>query len=128
MKKSGLRVTFVVFVDAILFAVFALLLAIDRIVNNTLYDYGLVFSDNWAQPYWLMLRASMGLTVASIFLISIVELPHSIFDEKTELNKAPEEAARDVTAQDIGILEEEDGLALSPKPPSVSTKRRKKRS
>lgn len=29
---------------------------LDQIVHGTLYDYGLQFSYNWANPYWLLLR------------------------------------------------------------------------
>ena len=111
--------------DAILFAVFALLLAIDYLVNGTLYDYGLVFSDNWAQPYWLMFRISMGLTLAAIFILSLVELPTSIFDEMPERNQLAEPVL-EVAAQGAAMLEEGDTVALSPKPTSVTTKKRKR--
>jgi len=34
---------------------------VDFLVHNTLYDYGLQFSDEWAIPYWTFLRLSIGL-------------------------------------------------------------------
>jgi len=40
---------------------------IDNIVHGTLYNYGLRFDYNWANPYWILLRiaqALMGLTAA----------------------------------------------------------------
>lgn len=84
MKMSRVRVALIVLGDAMLCVVLVLLVQIDRIVNGTLYDFDLKFSDAWAQPYWLFLRVSMGLIVAAIFIISLVELPYPLFEEKTE--------------------------------------------
>ena len=81
---SRLRVALVVLGDAMLIAVIVLLLEIDKLVNYTLYGYGLVFSDDWAQPYWLLLRVSLALIVVAVILISLVELPHPAFEERTE--------------------------------------------
>jgi hypothetical protein len=67
-----------------LVAAVVLLLEIDKLVNGTLYGYGLVFSDNWAQPYWLMFRLTLALIVAAVILISVVELPYPAFEEGTE--------------------------------------------
>jgi hypothetical protein len=81
---SKLRVAIVVLGDAMLVAAVVLLLEIDKLVNGTLYSYGLVFSDNWAQPYWLMFRLTLVLIVAAVILISVVELPYPAFEERTE--------------------------------------------
>jgi hypothetical protein len=78
---SRLRVALVILGDVMLFIAVILLLQIDQLVNSTLYSYGLVFSSDWAQPYWLLLRVSLFLFVAVIFLISVVELSHSAFQE-----------------------------------------------
>ena len=78
---SRLRVALVILGDVILFIVVILLLQIDQLVNDTLYDYGLNFSNDWAQPYWLMFRVCLVLIVVAIFLISVVELPHPAFQE-----------------------------------------------
>jgi hypothetical protein len=61
-----------------------MIVQIDQLVNSTLYSFGLVFNDSWAQPYWLMLRVTMITIVAAIILISVVELPYPAFQEKTE--------------------------------------------
>lgn len=61
--------------------VLILLIQIDKLVNDTLYSYGLTFSTEWAQPYWLMLRISLLLIVVAIFIISVVELPQPSFRE-----------------------------------------------
>jgi hypothetical protein len=53
------RAAVVIIGDAILIIVVAVLLEIDKLINGTLYDYGLVFSNDWAQPYWLMFRATL---------------------------------------------------------------------
>jgi hypothetical protein len=61
-----------------------LLLELDKLVNGTLYWYGLVFSYDWAQPYWLLFRAIIILIVVAILIISLVELPHPAFQETSE--------------------------------------------
>jgi len=78
---SRLRVALVILGDAMLLVAVILLLQIDQLVNGTLYSYGLVFSSDWAQPYWLLLRVSLALIVVAVLLISVVELPHPAFQE-----------------------------------------------
>jgi len=78
---SRLRVALVILGDAILLVAVILLLQIDQLVNGTLYSYGLVFSNDWAQPYWLLMRVSLILIVVAVLLISMVELPHPAFQE-----------------------------------------------
>lgn len=67
--------------DVMLFIAVILLLQIDQLVNYNLYSYGLEFSNDWAQPYLLFMRASLVIIVVAIFLISMVELPHPAFQE-----------------------------------------------
>jgi hypothetical protein len=78
---SRLRAALVILGDTMLFISVILLLQIDQLVNGTLYSYGLVFSNDWGQPYWMFLRVSLALIVAAIFLISMVELPNPAFQE-----------------------------------------------
>jgi len=78
------RVVLIVLADAMLIIVLVLLFQIDKIVNKTLYNYGLVFSLDWAQPYWLLLRVSLILIVVAIFLITIVELPTPSFQKEKQ--------------------------------------------
>ena len=79
---SKARVALVILGDALLIIAIALLLEIDKLVNGTLYGYGLVFSNNWAQPYWLMFKVTLALIVVAVILISVVELPYPAFEEK----------------------------------------------
>ena len=81
---SRLRVALVLLGDAMLCVAIVLIVQIDQLVNGTLYSYGLVFNDSWAQPYGLMLKVSLILIVVAIILISVVELPYPAFQEKTE--------------------------------------------
>ena len=81
---SRIRAAIVVLGDVMLLVALVLLLEIDKIVNGTLYGYGLIFSNEWAQPYWLIFRVSLALIVAAVILISVVELPHPAFEERTE--------------------------------------------
>jgi hypothetical protein len=78
---SRLRVALVILGDVMLLVAVILLLQIDQLVNGTLYSYGLIFSSDWAQPYWLLLRVSLALIVVAILLISVAELPHPAFQE-----------------------------------------------
>jgi uncharacterized Zn-finger protein len=48
---SSLRIILVMWLISSGFILFSLT-RIDNIVHGTLYNYGLQFSDNWAQPYW----------------------------------------------------------------------------
>jgi hypothetical protein len=81
---SRLRVALVVLGDAMLIVAALLLLELDRLVHNTLYGYSLTFSYEWAEPYWLLLRLTIALIVIAIIVISLVEIPHPMFEEKTE--------------------------------------------
>ena len=79
---SKARVALVVLGDVMLVAAVMLLLEIDKLINGTLYSYGLVFSYDWVQPYWLMFRVCLILIVVTVVLISLVELPHPAFEEE----------------------------------------------
>jgi hypothetical protein len=79
---SKLRIGFVVLVDVLLFIALILIYYIDQMVNGTLYYFGLIFDNGWAQPYYLLSRISVILIIAAIFMISSVELPVSAFKEK----------------------------------------------
>lgn len=110
---SRLRVALVLLGDAMLCVALVLLTQIDKLINSTLYGYGLVFNDAWAQPYWLMLKVCMISIVAAIILISVVELPYPAFQEKTEeTEEAKEEDQGEVVEvqveeQPMGVLEPE---------------------
>lgn len=65
----------------IFFVVFSFfsLLQLDSLVNNSLYDYGLQFSYEWAGPYWNILVLFFGLFMVVIFIdaVSILLLTSS---------------------------------------------------
>lgn len=48
--------------------VISMLINMDYIVHSTLYDYGLQFSSDWANPYWFYLRLSFAFLIVSTFL------------------------------------------------------------
>ena len=62
--------------------VVVLFLEIDKQINDQLYNYGLFFSYEWAQTYWLIFRISLVLIILAIILISAVELPQPAFEGK----------------------------------------------
>lgn len=71
---------------------FFLLLQMDSIVHNTLYDYGLQFSYNWANPYWGLLRLLfLWMTVPLAVTVSIIAYSYwtgrGLPSEKTRIPK-----------------------------------------
>lgn len=58
--------------DGAIILVIVLLLHLDWMVNNTLYDYGLRFDVNWAMNYWLALRVSLGLLAFTLLSMTVV--------------------------------------------------------
>jgi glucose uptake protein GlcU len=77
------RVALVILGDIMLTATVVLLLEINKLVNGSLYDYGLIFSDDWSDPYRLMFGVCLVLIVVAIVLISVLELPHPAFQDET---------------------------------------------
>ncbi len=71
---SRTRTLTVLLADVMLAVILILLIQIDKLVNDTLYNYGLTFSTEWAQPYWLIIRISLVLTIVTILAISLMEL------------------------------------------------------
>jgi uncharacterized Zn-finger protein len=48
--------------------VISMLTNLDHLVNSTLYDFGLQFSNEWANPYWMYLRLSYAFLCVSLGL------------------------------------------------------------
>jgi len=74
--RARLRAVVVIALDAMLAAVLVLLSYIDKLVHGTLYNYGLVFNAEWAEPYWIMMKASMALIAIVIWILTILDLPY----------------------------------------------------
>jgi hypothetical protein len=66
------------------------LLRLDKIVNETLYSYGLVFSVNWAVPYWNTIRTTLAM-LGLIIVVAIVILPSIFFLKPEKKNGIAEE-------------------------------------
>jgi hypothetical protein len=86
---SRLRVALVLLGDAMLCIALVMIVQIDQLVHGTLYSFGLVFSDSWAQPYWLMVRLTLVLIGAAMLLITmgvtIPSFPGENGEERTRL-------------------------------------------
>jgi hypothetical protein len=76
------RSALVILVEVLLSIALLLIYYIDQMINGTLYYFGLILDNGWAQPYFLLSRISVILIIAAIFMISSVELPISVFKEK----------------------------------------------
>lgn len=74
---------------------------IDLIVNKTLYDYGLQFSEAWHQPYWTYANVLYYSQFACIMLSCVALAAGLLMRDKVpkESQKVREEAARNVFAR-----------------------------
>jgi hypothetical protein len=79
-----IRALTVIVIDAILIVALILLFALDTMVHGMLYDYGLVFSHAWAEPYWLMMKTSMTLIAIAIVILSILEFVYPLLGKKPQ--------------------------------------------
>lgn len=87
MEKNAfslVRVSIVLVVDAMLVVTLILLSVLDTMVNGMLYDFGLVFSHAWAEPYWLIMRTSMVLIAVPIITLSIFEFVYPLLRKKPQ--------------------------------------------
>lgn len=75
-------------VDAAIIITILLLAQIDWIVHNSLYNYGLTFSEEWARFYWTLLRIIIGMLVFAFATVTIL----GVFSYK----KAKKELSRTV--------------------------------
>jgi len=60
------------FIESLLCFALAVLLHLDWIVHNVLYRYNLVFSLDWAVPYWTALRIIMALLIVAAASIAVL--------------------------------------------------------
>ena len=68
------------------------LFQIDAFVNQTMYAYGLQFSNDWAKPYWDAIRTVFALT--GVVIVAAIGLQLYNATRKTEKNAAePEQPA-----------------------------------
>jgi hypothetical protein len=79
-----IRELIVIVIDAMLVVALILLFALDTMVHGMLYDYGLVFSHAWAEPYWLMMKTSMTLIAVAIVILSILEFVYPLLRKKPQ--------------------------------------------
>jgi uncharacterized Zn-finger protein len=82
---------------------------VDSIVNVTLYSYGLQFSNNWAQPYWMYARLLYASQFVSIAL-SLVALA-SGFLNKGNGDKHTSKP-KETREKSVGTREETDGRTI----------------
>jgi len=75
----------IIAVAALVSAAYTLTL-VDELINSTLYSYGLVFSYDWANPYWTLLRVTWILlaTCATAITTNTVLIVRSGSKKKTQ--------------------------------------------
>ena len=70
LKNKPRRIASIIVV-ASLFVVFSMILLLNRLVNVTLYNYGLQFSVDWGYQYVIYLYVGTGLLLVSIILVGL---------------------------------------------------------
>lgn len=75
----------IIAVAALVSAAYTLTL-VDQLLQGTLFSYGLVFSYDWANPYWTLLRVTWALLAISAAAITIntISIIRSISKEKQQ--------------------------------------------
>jgi len=80
---SRIRVGFIILADVMLLTALVMIYYIDQMVNGTLYNFGLIADVGWMQPYFLFSRLFVVTIIVAIIIVSLVELPISVFKEKS---------------------------------------------
>jgi len=109
---------------ALAIAVVLLIYEVDGIVNVSLYDYGLVFSDEWAIPYWMFLRLALGL-VGGIACLNVFAIVYEIMGRKIvptpkvvkpRLSSAPTLKSEPKVVKEKKPVREDDGVQITALP------------
>ncbi len=80
MIKMNASFLFTVLTLTAIVSVYYSLMLLDNIVQVSLYNYGVEFSYDWANPYWVTLRIVQGL----LGLIAIVTVVYAIYSYRTQ--------------------------------------------
>jgi uncharacterized membrane protein len=91
-KMIGVLVSIFALIAAV--SVAYLLTIIDSIIHNQLYQFGLQFSYEWANPYWIVLRISLAL-LGLIAVASLINLTY-FFWQKLRKSEVAEEVEKEV--------------------------------
>jgi hypothetical protein len=95
------RLIIIIIADAIIFAALAMAILIDRLVNGTLYYYGLQYNVGWGSTYSIYFDAMVAFFVVSIALVSVLGVPNLL--EKGDMQER------------IGLEEKSEVSASTPK-------------
>jgi hypothetical protein len=114
----------IIAVAALVSAAYMLTL-LDEFINTTLYSYQLVFSPDWANPYWTLLRVTwifLAICAAAITLNTIIIVRPGPKEKTQNVETAPiRRAVRDTrpilqTKEKTGPVSIAPGLPPPPKP------------
>jgi hypothetical protein len=79
-----------------------LLTIIDSIVHGQLYQFGLSFSYDWANPYWMVLRISLAL-LGLIAAASSVNITHFVWSKLKSHEKLKEMERTEVVPMETNV-------------------------
>ena len=109
---------------ALAIAVAILIFEIDGVVNVSLYDFGLQFSDEWAIPYWMFLRLAIGLA-GGIACINVFAIVYEILGRKIvptpkavmpRLSSVPTLKNETKVVKEKKLLRQDDGVQIAALP------------
>jgi hypothetical protein len=79
-----------------------LLTVIDSIVHDQLYQFGLIFSYEWANPYWMALRISLAL-LGLIATVSSMNITRFLWRRLRKSGALKEAEKEEAVSQDVGV-------------------------
>jgi hypothetical protein len=88
LRNSKLRLLGLIVSIVVAVAVYFLLARIDLIVHGQLYSFGLIFSTEWADSYWLYLR-SIYVCLVTLVVLNGISFLSGLFRKKQKLALKP---------------------------------------
>ncbi len=70
------------------------LLQLDLIVNSTLYSYGLLFSIDWAVPYWNSIRTALAMLGLTLVFGILLQASLLVFKPSRKINGTEESGSQ----------------------------------
>ncbi len=112
LNKTMLLLIYVVGAALVIGAV-VLLFQLDRVINVSLYEYGLQFNYEWATPYWTFLRLAVGLLGCAAGL-NFFSMVYMIFSHRASCKSGapltrpsvsiqPKQSEREKTSAENGV-------------------------
>ena len=84
----------------------AALYQVGLVVHGSLYDYGLLFSPEWAVPYWIYERVVFGLLVATVG-VNVSSMAYVVLAKKVKERKPSPVQPRSLVTRELKVVGKE---------------------